>query len=249
MDRIDGERLVALVTGASRGIGRAIAVELARRGMHVWIGYRENESAARETLGCLSEHGGAGTLAQVDLRSAESVAQLFARLRDESGRLDTLVNNAAVTRDGPVARMRDEDWNEVVETSLGGAFRCIRPAVRLLRKSPRASIVNVASSGAVHGNPGQANYAAAKAGLLGMMRSLSRELAPQGIRVNAVIPGFVRTDLTAGLPPEHWRRILDETPTGRLSEPEDIARAIAFLAGEEARNITGQALVVDGGRI
>ncbi|MFH0911620.1 MAG: 3-oxoacyl-ACP reductase FabG [Planctomycetota bacterium] len=240
---------VSLVTGASRGIGRAIALRLASRGDRVIVHYAGGAREARAVVGEILARGGAAESAAADLRDPAAVEALFQEIRKTHGRLDALVNNAAVARDRPLTRMSEEDWSAVLETNLTGAFRMAKGAVRLLRKSPNASIVLVGSSGALRGTPGQANYAASKAGCLGLMRSLMRELGSWGIRVNAVLPGFTRaTGMTKNLSDGAWRKILEETPLGRLCLPEDVAHAVAFLTSVESACVTGQTLLIDGGR-
>jgi 3-oxoacyl-[acyl-carrier protein] reductase len=233
---LEGKR--ALVTGASKGIGRAIAVELARAGAHVVVGYRtgqeEAEAVAREV-------GGAAIQADV------SVADDAARLVEQAGELDVLVNNAGLTRDGLIARMPDEDWQIVMETNLGGAFYTCRAAARGMMKRRAGAIVNLTSVVGLHGNPGQTNYAASKAGIIGFTKALARELASRNVRVNAVAPGYIKTALTDVLPEEAQQAILQNTPVQRMGEPEDVAAAVRFLASDAASFITGEVLLVDGG--
>jgi 3-oxoacyl-[acyl-carrier protein] reductase len=240
-------RTLALITGAGRGIGRAVALRLGADGFAVCVHYHTSERLAAEAVAEIQSAGGDAFSCGADLRDPAAVDALFEAVEARPEPLGVLVNNAGITRDGPVARMSEERWADVLATDLTGPWRCIARAARRMRKTG-GSIVNIGSSGALVGNPGQANYAAAKAGLLGMTRSLARELGPRSIRVNAVVPGFTRTDMTADLPREHMERIRSETPLGRLSRPEDVAAAVAFFAGADAAMITGQVLVVDGGR-
>ena len=228
----------ALVTGASRGIGRAIATELARAGAAVVIGYR---SGADEANALASEVGGRAV--QADVSSAEDAA----RLVEEAGDLDILVNNAGLTRDGLLARMSDDDWRAVIETNLSTVFYTCRAVCRPMMKKRSGSIVNVSSIVGVHGNWGQTNYAASKAGIIGFTKSLARELGSRGVRANVVAPGYVKTQLTDVLPEEATKAMLDNTPLGRLGEPEDVAGAVRFLCSDEASFITGEVLLVDGG--
>jgi 3-oxoacyl-[acyl-carrier protein] reductase len=228
----------ALVTGASRGIGRAIAAELARAGASVVIGYRSGEDEANALA---SELGGRAV--QADVSSAEDAA----RLVEEAGDLDILVNNAGLTRDGLLARMSDDDWRTVIETNLSSVFYTCRAVVRPMMKKRGGAIVNVSSIVGVHGNWGQTNYAASKAGIIGFTKSLARELGSRGVRANVVAPGYVKTQLTDVLPEEATKAMLDNTPLGRLGEPEDIAGAVRFLCSDEASFITGEVLLVDGG--
>jgi 3-oxoacyl-[acyl-carrier protein] reductase len=233
---LDGK--VALVTGASRGIGRAIAAELARAGAAVVVGYR---SGADEAEALASEIGGRAVQADV------SVAEEAARLVEDAGDLDILVNNAGLTRDGLLMRMSDEDWKTVIDTNLAGTFYTCRAAARGMTKKRAGSIVNLTSVVGIHGNPGQTNYAASKAGIIGFTKSLARELASRGVRANAIAPGYIQTALTDVLPEEVQQAILANTPLARLGTPEDVAGAVRFLCSDEASFITGEVLLVDGG--
>ena len=228
----------ALVTGASKGIGRAIAAELARAGADVVVGYR---SGAEEAEALALEIGGRAV--QADVSSPEGAA----RLVEEAGDLDILVNNAGLTRDGLLARMPDDDWRTVIETNLSSVFYTCRAVCRPMMKKRAGSIVNVSSIVGVHGNWGQTNYAASKAGIIGFTKSLARELGSRGVRANVVAPGYIRTRLTDVLPEEATSAMLGNTPLGRLGEPEDVAGAVRFLCSDEASFITGDVLLVDGG--
>jgi len=232
------EGKTALVTGASKGIGRAIAAELARGGASVVVGYRSGKDEA-EALA--TELGGRAI--QADVSSAEEAA----RLVEEAGDLDILVNNAGLTRDGLLARMPDDDWRTVIETNLSSCFYTCRAVARPMMKKRGGSIVNVSSIVGVHGNWGQTNYAASKSGIIGFTKSLARELGSRGVRANVVAPGYVKTQLTDVLPEEATAAMLQNTPLGRLGEPEDIAGAVRFLCSGEASFITGEVLLVDGG--
>jgi 3-oxoacyl-[acyl-carrier protein] reductase len=232
------EGKLALVTGASRGIGRAVAVELARAGAQVVVGYRSGDEEAR----AVAEEIG-GRAAQADVGDPEQAT----RLVEEAGELDILVNNAGVTRDGLIARMSDDDWRAVLDTNLGGVFHTCRAAARGMMRRRSGSIVNLTSVVGIHGNPGQTNYAASKAGIIGFTKSLARELAPRGVRANAVAPGYIETALTDVLPEELQQAILANTPLGRLGTPEDVAGAVRFLCSDEASFVTGEVLLVDGG--
>jgi 3-oxoacyl-[acyl-carrier protein] reductase len=234
--RLDGK--LALVTGASRGIGRAIAAELAGAGASVVVGYRSGAGEAAE----LAEEIG-GRAIQADVSEAEQAA----RLVDEAGDLDILVNNAGLTRDGLIARMSDEDWEAVLDTNLGGTFHTCRAAARGMMRRRSGAIVNLTSVVGIHGNPGQTNYAASKAGIIGFTKSLARELASRGVRANAVAPGYIQTALTEVLPEEVQQAILANTPLARLGTPEDVAGAVRFLCSDEASFVTGEVLLVDGG--
>jgi 3-oxoacyl-[acyl-carrier protein] reductase len=229
---------LALVTGASRGIGRAIAAELARAGASVVVGYR---SGREEAESLASEIGGRAV--QADVSSAEDAKWLV----DEAGDVDVLVNNAGLTRDGLLARMSDDDWREVIETNLSSVFYTCRAVTRPMMRKRRGAIVNVSSIVGVHGNFGQTNYAASKAGIIGFTKSLARELGSRGVRANVVAPGYVQTQLTDVLPEEATRVMVEQTPLGRIAEPAEIAGAVRFLASDEASFITGDVLLVDGG--
>ena len=228
----------ALVTGASRGIGRAIAAELARAGAAVVVGYR---SGADEAQALADEIGGRAV--QADVSQAEDAARLVA----EAGDVDILVNNAGLTRDGLLARMADEDWRDVIETNLSSVFYTCRAVTRPMMKKRSGSIVNISSIVGVHGNWGQTNYGASKAGIIGFTKSLARELGSRGVRANVVAPGYVKTQLTDVLPEEATKAMLENTPLGRLGDPEDVAGAVRFLCSDEASFITGEVLLVDGG--
>ena len=233
---LDGK--TALVTGASRGIGRAIASELARAGASVVRGYR---SGPDEADALAAELGGRAV--QADVANAEDAA----RLVEEAGDLDILVNNAGLTRDGLLARMPDDDWRTVIETNLSSVFYTCRAVTRPMMKRRAGAIVNISSVVGVHGNWGQTNYAASKAGIIGFTKSLARELGSRNIRANVVAPGYVKTQLTDVLPEEATQAMLQNTPLGRLGEPQDIAGAVRFLCSDEASFITGEVLLVDGG--
>jgi 3-oxoacyl-[acyl-carrier protein] reductase len=228
----------ALVTGGSRGIGRAIAAELARAGASVVLGFR---SGAEDAEAVASEIGGRAV--QADVAKPEDAK----RLVDEAGDVDILVNNAGVTRDGLLARMSDDDWQVVLDTNLGGTFNTCRAAARGMMRRRAGSIVNVSSIVGLHGNPGQTNYSASKAGIIGFTKALARELGSRGIRANVVAPGYVSTRLTTELPEELQNAMLANTPLGRFGDPEDIACAVRFLCSDEASFVTGEVLLVDGG--
>jgi 3-oxoacyl-[acyl-carrier protein] reductase len=232
------EGKVALVTGASRGIGRAIAQELAEAGASVVVGYR----TGRDEAEALAQELG-GRAIQADVSSAEDAK----RLVEEAGDLDVLVNNAGLTRDTVLARMSDDDWQTVIATNLSSVFYTCRAVVRPMMKKRAGSIVNVSSIVGVHGNFGQTNYAASKAGIIGFTKSLARELGSRSIRANVVAPGYVKSQLTDVLPEEATAAMIASTPLGRVAEPQEIAGAVRFLASDEASFITGEVLLVDGG--
>jgi 3-oxoacyl-[acyl-carrier protein] reductase len=232
------EGRTALVTGGSRGIGRAIAAELANAGAQVVVGYR---SGAEEAEGVASEIGGKAI--QADVADPDEAK----RLVDEAGEVDVLVNNAGVTRDGLLVRMPDEDWRNVLDTNLGGTFNTCRAASRGMMKRRSGAIVNISSVVGVHGNPGQTNYAASKAGIIGFTKALARELGGRGVRANVVAPGYIATRLTNELPEELRQTMLANTPLGRFGESQDIAGAVRFLCSDAAAFVTGEVLLVDGG--
>jgi 3-oxoacyl-[acyl-carrier protein] reductase len=237
---------VALITGASRGIGRAIAQRLAVDGWPVAVNYRADEDGAKETVVLIEQAGGDAVLAHGDVASSEGIDRAFGAA-EERGRVLVLVNNAGVTRDGLAAVMKQENWDAVLRTNLDGAFAACRRALKKMIAERWGRIVNIASVVGVRGQAGQTNYAAAKAGLIGMTRSLALELATRGITVNAVAPGFVRTQITEALGEDRLAQIVEATPLRREITAEEIAAAVAFLVSEEAAAITGQVLCVDGG--
>ena len=237
---LDGK--VALVTGGSRGIGAAISRELAKAGANVALNYRSGQEAADEIANEVS-----GLAIQADVSNPQDVQALIERVEGELGDIDALVNNAGVTRDTLIARMTDDDWQTVIDTNLRGTFNTSRAVSRKMLRRRAGSIVNLSSVVGVHGNPGQANYAASKAGIIGLTKALARELGSRGVRVNAIAPGYISTELTDVLNDEQRGLILQNTPLGRLGEPEDVARAVRFLCSDEAAFITGEVLLVDGG--
>ena len=232
------EGKTALVTGASRGIGRSIAVELAAAGASVVVGYRSGQQEAEEVA---REIGGRAL--QADVADPESARALV----EAAGDIDILVNNAGLTRDGLIARMSDDDWRTVIETNLSSVFYTCRAVARPMMKKRAGAIVNVSSIVGVHGNGGQTNYAASKAGIIGFTKSLARELGSRNVRANVVAPGYVQTQLTEVLPEEARQAMLQQTPLGRLGDPRDVAGAVRFLCSDEASFVTGEVLLVDGG--
>ena len=237
----------AIVTGGSRGIGRAVAVRLAKDGMNLVINYRGNSAAAEETERMCRELGAEVLLVQGDVSRAEDCEKLAVQAKEAFGRVDVLVNNAGITRDGLLARMTEEDFRAVLDVNLVGPWNMIKAVNRIMMKQRYGRIVNLSSVTGLMGNMGQTNYAAAKAGILGMTKSYAREVASRGITVNAVAPGFIDTDMTEAMPEGAKDKIITGIPMGRTGKPEDVAEAVAFLASEQAGYITGEVLRVDGG--
>lgn len=237
----------AIVTGGSRGIGRAVAVRLAKDGMNLVINYRGNSAAAEETERLCRELGAEMLLVQGDVSRAEDCEKLAAQAKEAFGRVDVLVNNAGITRDGLLARMTEEDFRAVLDVNLVGPWNMMKAVNRIMMKQRYGRIVNLSSVTGLMGNMGQTNYAAAKAGIVGMTKSYAREVAGRGITVNAVAPGFIDTDMTEAMPEGAKDKIITGIPMGRTGKPEDVAEAVAFLASEQAGYITGEVLRVDGG--
>jgi len=241
------EGRVALVTGGSRGIGRAIAEQLAAAGARVAVNYVAHGEEAADVVRRIHGHGGEALSFQADVRRADAVEGMVRQVTEAWGPIDILVNNAGITRDGLFARMPAEDWLDVIDTNLTGAFHCTRAVLRQMMRRRWGRIISISSVAGLAGNAGQANYAAAKAGLIGMTRSLAKEVGRRNITVNAVAPGFVETDLTSGLREEWREQVLSVTPAGRFGTPEEVASMVVFLASEKAAYITGQVISVDGG--
>ena len=238
---------VALVTGGSRGIGRAIAQELGKRGAQVVLSYAGNEVAATETVKAIIDAGGKARAIRFDVTDSEACSAAIDDVVKEFGRLDVLVNNAGVAIDGLLMRFKDADWDKTIDTNLKGAFMLMRAVSRPMMKQKGGAIVNVSSIVGEMGNAGQAAYAASKAGLLGLTKSVARELASRNIRVNAVTPGFITTDMTSALSAELKEKMADAIPLSRIGNAEEVASAVAFLASDAASYITGEVLKVNGG--
>ncbi len=241
------EKRVVVVTGASRGIGRATAVALAAPGVDVIINYNSNPDAAQQTASAVEARGGVPHLHPFNISSFEAVKAAFKEITKAYGRLDVLVNNAGITRDNLLALMKEDEWDVVIDTNLKGAFLCSQAVVKTMMRQRYGRIVNVTSVVGVVGNAGQVNYASAKAGIIGLTRSMARELVSRNITVNAVAPGYIETDMTQELPEKARELLLGQIPAGRIGAPEEIAAAVAFLASDAASYITGQVLHVNGG--
>lgn len=237
----------AVVTGGSRGIGRAVCLELARQGANVVLCYAGNEASANETAAACEQLGVKALSLLCDVADAQQVKAMMDAAVKQFGSIDILVNNAGITRDGLLMMMKEEDLDAVLDTNLKGAFLCMKAVARTMMKQRCGRIVNLSSVVGLRGNAGQVNYAASKAGIIGMTKSAAKELASRGITVNAVAPGFIDTDMTAALPETAKTAILSSIPAGRLGQAEEVAKAVAFLCSDDAAYITGQVLAVDGG--
>lgn len=238
---------VALVTGASRGIGKAIALTLAKYGTDVAVNYNGSKERAEETAEEIRAMGRQALLVQGSVADANACAEIFRQVEETFGKVDILVNNAGITKDNLAVRMTEEEFTRVIDTNLKGAFFCMKEAGKRMMKKRYGRIVNISSISGVHGNAGQINYCAAKAGVIGMTKSLAKELAARNVTVNAVAPGYIETDMTAVLPEKVKEAALTQIPLKRMGKPEDIAETVAFLASDRASYITGQTLLVDGG--
>lgn len=244
---LDGK--IALVTGGSRGIGRAIALRLAEEGAKVAINYAGNQTAAEEVKAIIEQHGGTAMIVQTDVSDSAAAAEMVARVHEELGGLDILVNNAGITRDTLLVRMKDEDFDAVINTNLKGIYACTKAAAKFMTKQRSGRIVNLSSVVGEIGNIGQTNYAAAKAGVIGFSKAAAKELAARHVTVNVVAPGFIDTDMTAVLKDSIREKIVEGIPLGALGKPENVADAVLFLVSDAASYITGQTLNVDGGMV
>ena len=244
---LDGK--IALVTGGSRGIGRAIALRLAEEGAKVAINYAGNQTAAEEVKAIIEQHGGTAMIVQTDVSDSAAAAEMVARVHEELGGLDILVNNAGITRDTLLLRMKDEDFDAVINTNLKGIYACTKAAAKFMTKQRSGRIVNLSSVVGEIGNIGQTNYAAAKAGVIGFSKAAAKELAARHVTVNVVAPGFIDTDMTAVLKDSIREKLIEGIPLGALGKPEHVADAVLFLVSDAASYITGQVLNVDGGMV
>lgn len=238
---------IAVVTGGSRGIGKAICLRLAAMGATVVVNYVSRPDAAQETVDTIKSNEGDATISQFNVANSAEVQDAFKKILDDLGHIDILINNAGITRDGLLMKMKEEDWDQVLDTNLKGAFNCIKAVSRPMMKQRWGRIVNITSVIGFAGNAGQANYAAAKAGMIGLTRSVARELATRGVTVNGVAPGYIVTDMTRDLSEDVTEKIKAEIPMGSLGEADDVAGAVAYLASDEARYITGEIIHVNGG--
>ncbi|MDF2963203.1 MAG: 3-ketoacyl-ACP reductase [Paenibacillus sp.] len=237
----------ALVTGASRGIGRAIALSLAEAGADVAVNYAGSEAAAAEVVSLIEAMGRKAIKIKADVSSSQEVEDMFKLTLETFGKLDILVNNAGITRDNLIMRMKEDEFDQVIATNLKGVFNCVKAATRPMMKQRSGRIINISSVVGALGNPGQINYVAAKAGVIGLTKSAAKELSSRGITVNAVAPGFIETDMTDKLSEDMRTQLLQQIPLARLGQPEDIAKAVRFLASDDASYMTGQTIHVDGG--
>ncbi|WP_299087078.1 3-oxoacyl-[acyl-carrier-protein] reductase [uncultured Metabacillus sp.] len=243
------ENKVALVTGASRGIGRAIALDLAKNGASVAVNYAGNEAKANEVVDEIKAGGGNAFAIKADVSNSEDVTQMVKEVINQFGQLDILVNNAGITRDNLLMRMKDNEWDDVINTNLKGVFLCTKAVTRQMMKQRSGRIINITSVVGVSGNPGQSNYVAAKAGVIGLTKTTAKELASRNITVNAVAPGFITTDMTDELSEEMKTEMLKQIPLAKLGEPSDIANIVSFLASDKSKYITGQTMHVNGGMV
>lgn len=247
MGKLSGK--AAIVTGASRGIGRSIALKLAEEGARVAVNYSGSQAKAEEVVDLIRQNGGEAFSVQADVSDAESVQAMVAQTMEHFGSVDILVNNAGITRDNLLMRMKEDEWDDVMNTNLKGVFLCTKAVTRQMMKQRSGKIVNISSIVGVAGNPGQANYVAAKAGVIGLTKTSAKELASRNIHVNAVAPGFITTEMTDELPEDVKGQMLSQIPLGKLGNPEDVAKAVLFLSTSDSDYMTGQTLHIDGGMV
>ncbi|BCB03321.1 3-oxoacyl-[acyl-carrier-protein] reductase [Bacillus sp. KH172YL63] len=243
------EGKVALVTGASRGIGREIALELARKGCNVVVNYAGSEAKANEVVDEIKSIGKEAIAVQCNVSDSESVQDMVKKTISEFGSIDILVNNAGITKDNLLMRMKENEWDDVININLKGVFLCTKAVTRQMMKQRSGRIINISSIVGVSGNAGQANYVAAKSGVIGLTKTTAKELAPRGITVNAIAPGFISTDMTDELPEDVRTEMLKQIPLSRFGAPEDIAQVVSFVASDAASYMTGQTLHIDGGMV
>jgi 3-oxoacyl-[acyl-carrier protein] reductase len=243
------ESKVALVTGASRGIGREIALELARQGCNVAVNFAGSEAKANEVVDEIKRIGREAIAVQCNVSDAEAVQAMVKETIGQFGSIDILVNNAGITKDNLLMRMKETEWDDVININLKGVFLCTKAVTRQMMKQRSGRIINISSIVGVSGNPGQANYVAAKSGVIGLTKTTAKELAPRGITVNAIAPGFISTDMTDQLPEDVRNEMLKQIPLSRLGDPEDIAKVVTFVASDSASYMTGQTLHIDGGMV
>ncbi|MFC7685452.1 3-oxoacyl-[acyl-carrier-protein] reductase [Ureibacillus sp. GCM10028918] len=245
MGKLDGK--TAVVTGASRGIGRAIALQLATEGANVVVNFSGSEQKASEVVKEIQDLGSQAIAVQANISDSESVQQLMNAAIEQFGAIDILVNNAGITRDNLLMRMKEDEWDDVINTNLKGVFLCTKAVTRQMMKQRAGRIINISSIVGVMGNAGQANYVAAKAGVIGLTKTTARELASRNILVNAIAPGFISTEMTDTLPEDVKSAMLSQIPLAKLGNPEDVSKAVVFLASDDASYMTGQTLHIDGG--
>lgn len=243
----DQFKRTVVITGGSRGLGRAVCLSFAGPDTHIFFNYASSSKSADETQRLITEAGGSATGLQVNVASEKEVADFFKKILEETGRIDVLVNNAGITRDGLLVRMKEKDWDDVLDINLKGAFNCTKIAAKSMMKQRFGRIINITSIVGVTGNIGQVNYVASKAGLIGLTKAAAKELASRNITVNAVAPGFIKTDMTASISEKVKDLMMKHVPLGRPGEPKDVAGVVAFLASESAAYITGQVIHVSGG--
>lgn len=240
---------VVLVTGASRGIGKAIALAFAKEGATVVINYAGNQQAAEDTLAKVKDLGGQGKIYQCDVSDFAASEVMIKEIKEEYGSIDVLVNNAGITKDGLLMRMKESDWDAVMNTNLKGVFNCTKAATKFMMKQKSGVVINISSVVGLMGNAGQTNYAAAKAGIIGFTKAAAKEFASRGIRVNAIAPGFIETEMTDVLPEAVKESMVQTIPLGRMAQAEEVADGVVFLASDKAKYITGQVLNIDGGMV
>jgi 3-oxoacyl-[acyl-carrier protein] reductase len=247
-EKMNKDNKIAFITGASRGIGKAIAISLAKDGIYVIINYRNNEESAKEVLDEITNLGGNGEIIQGDISNFDESKEVIDKIVQECGKIDIMVNNAGITRDQLLLRMTEEDFDSVINVNLKGTFNCIKNVTRSMMKKRSGKIINIASVVGLSGNIGQSNYAASKAGIIGLTKSVAREFASRGIQVNAVAPGFIETDMTNTLSDQVKDELLKRIPLNKLGKPEDVANVVSFLASDKADYITAQVITEDGGK-